>query len=99
MRASFDAEQPAVKTIESDGKLYIFIAANGEWTERKYSDEHPAQKVWECDYREIVTAPGKIDLSDVKARPEEYLDWEEPEDDPLTDIQLALAELYEMIGG
>lgn len=99
MRASFDAPQPPVEVIEDGNKVYAFIAVNGEWTEHKYSDEQPAQKVWECDYREIVTARSKIDLDALKASPEKYLDWEEPEDDPLTDIQLALAELYEMIGG
>lgn len=99
MKASFDAPQPPVKVIEDGNKVYAFIAVNGEWTERKYNDEQPAQKVWECDYREIVTARSKIDLDALKTSPEKYLDWEEPEDDPLTDIQLALAELYEMIGG
>lgn len=100
MKASFDAPQPPVKVIEDGNKVYAFIAVNGEWTEHKYSDEQPTQKVWECDYREIVTARGKIDLNALKASPENYLDWAEPEaDDPLTDIQLALAELYEMIGG
>ena len=99
MKARFDAPQPSVKVIEDGNKVYAFIAVNGEWTEHKYSDEQPTQKVWECDYREIVTARNKIDLDALKANPEKYLDWEEPEDDPLTDIQLALAELYEMIGG
>ena len=99
MKASFAEEQPSTKILDYDGKVYIFIAVNGGWTEREYSDEHPAQRVWECDYREIITTAGKIDLNDVQENPTDYLDWEEPEDDPLTDIQLALAELYEMIGG
>lgn len=99
MRASFAEEQPSTKILDYDGKVYIFIAVNGEWVEREYSTEQPAQKVWECDYREIITTAGKIDLNDVQENPANYLDWEEPVDDPMTDIQLALAELYEMIGG
>ena len=100
MKASFDAPQHPVKVIEDGNKVYAFIAVNGEWTERQYADDMAPQKCWECDYREIVTARGKIDLDALKASPENYLDWVEPEaDDPLTDIQLALAELYEMIGG
>ena len=38
------------------------------------------QRVWSCDYREIITEEGKIDLADVKAHPENYLNWVEPKE-------------------
>lgn len=78
MKASFDAEQPAVRSVRDGHTLYIFICVNGQWTERKYDESQPAQQVWECDYREIVTDESKIDLEKVRAAPEKYLDWTEP---------------------
>lgn len=78
MKASFDAEQPNVKTVIDGDKIYIFICANGEWSERQYDESQDPQKVWECDYREIITTTDKIDVDKVKADPEMYLDWVEP---------------------
>lgn len=78
MKASFDAEQPAVRSVRNGSTLYIFICVNGQWTERKYDESQPAQQVWECDYREIVTNESKIDLEKVTAAPKKYLDWSEP---------------------
>lgn len=78
MKASFDAEQPAVRSVRNGHTLYIFICVNGQWTERQYDESQPAQQVWECDYREIVTDESKIDLDKVMAAPEKYLDWTEP---------------------
>ena len=78
MKASFDAEQPSVRSVRNGHTLYIFICVNGQWTERQYDESQPAQQVWECDYREIVTDESKIDLDKVMAAPEKYLDWTEP---------------------
>lgn len=78
MRASFDTEQKSVSDVIDGNKIYIFICANGEWTKREYDESREAQKVWECDYREIVTDIDKIDIDDVKKYPEKYLDWVEP---------------------
>lgn len=78
MKASFDAEQPVVKSARDGHTLYIFICVNGEWNERKYDESQEPQKVWECDYREIVTDESNIDLEKVTEAPEKYLDWTEP---------------------
>ena len=78
MKASFDAEQPAVKSVRDGHTLYIFICVNGEWTERQYDESQEPQKVWECDYREIVTNENNIDIEKTMAAPEKYLDWTEP---------------------
>ena len=77
MKASFDAEQPAVRSVRNGSTLYIFICIKGQWMERQYDESQPAQQVWECDYREIVADESKIDL-EVMAAPEKYLDWTEP---------------------
>lgn len=94
MRASFDAVQPAVQVIEDGEKIYIFVVVNGEWKERKYDENMPAQQVWECDYREIVTDKSKIDVDAVRENPEKFLDWIEPEeksDVEVLKMQLAAA--------
>lgn len=75
MKANFDAEQPAVRSVRDGHTLYIFICVNGQWTERQYDESQPVQQVWECDYREIVADESKIDLKKVRATPEKYLDW------------------------
>lgn len=91
MKASFDTEQPAVKTIIDGDKIYIFICVNGQWVEREYDESQPAQRVWECDYREIVTDESKIDLEKVTVAPEKYLDWAEPvektDSEKITELQ------------
>ena len=78
MKANFDAEQSAVRSVRDGHTLYIFICVNGQWTERQYDESQPVQQVWECDYREIVADESKIDLKKVRAAPEKYLDWMEP---------------------
>lgn len=78
MKASFDTEQLAVRSVRDGHTLYIFICVNGQWTERQYDESQPVQQVWECDYREIVADESKIDLEKVTAAPEKYLDWAEP---------------------
>lgn len=103
MRASFDTVQPSVRVIEDGEKIYIFIATNGEWTERQYSENEAAVQVWECDYREIVTTKGKIDVDKVKAAPEKFLEWVEPEEastsERMEQVEAALMELAAMIAG
>lgn len=101
MRASFDAAQPSVRVIEDGEKVYIFIAVNGEWTERQYAET--AVQVWECDYREIVTTKNKIDVDKVKAAPEKFLEWVESEEastsERMEQVEAALMELAAMIAG
>ena len=77
MKASFDVEQPSVKILEDGDKIYIFIAVNGTWVDHKYDEAEMTKRVWECDYREIVTEKGNIDINKVKANPEKYLEWTE----------------------
>jgi len=70
MKASFDVEQPPVKIINDDDKVYIYICLDGKWIERNYDESQEPQKVWECDYREIITSNGKIDVEKVEENPD-----------------------------
>lgn len=97
MKASFDAEQPTVRSVRDGHTLYIFICVNGQWTERKYDESQLAQQVWECDYREIVTDESKIDLEKVTTAPEKYLDWSEPAEKTDAEKITELQEKNEML--
>lgn len=97
MTASFDMEQPSVNVIQDSDKLYIFIAVNGKWATRQYSENQEAQDVWECDYREIVTTSDKINIDDVKNNPEKYLDWVEPKEKSEAEKILDLQEQNKML--
>lgn len=97
MKASFDAEQPAVRSVRNGSTLYIFICINGQWMERQYDESQSAQQVWECDYREIVTDESKIDLEKVMAAPEKYLDWTEPVEKTDSEKIAELQEKNEML--
>lgn len=70
MRAEFFIEQPPVRITPWGDKIYIFLAINGEWIEKE-------EKIWVCDYKEIITTPDKIDQKDVLANPQNYMDWKE----------------------
>lgn len=88
MRASFDSEQPRVKHLQTDNKLYIFICVNGEWIDREYDEQQETQKIWECDYREIVCDPADINLLDVQSHPVKYLEWQPKTDaEKIADLQ------------
>ena len=74
-KASFDAEQDAVTIFSADGKVFISICLNGEWKDRRYDENAEAQRVWECDYNEIIAENDEIDVDDVSSNPEKYLGW------------------------
>ena len=89
MRASFDVEQPDVRSVTDGDNIYIFICQNGEWYDRKYDENEAAQRVWECDYNEIATTIDKINIDDVNANPAKYLNWtgEKTADEKLADLE------------
>lgn len=80
MRAEFDAEQPPVRVVQNGKNIHVFIALHGAWETHSNDEAMDQQRVWRCDYREIITEEEKIDLADVKAHPENYLNWEEPKE-------------------
>lgn len=97
MKASFDTEQPSVKSLEDGNKIYIFIAINGSWADYKYDEAEKSKRVWECDYREIVTDKDNIDIDKVKANPEKYLDWTEKKEKTASEKIAELQEQNKML--
>ena len=89
MKARFCTRQDTVKIISMDGKVYIFLCLNEEVKKETYTDsmvtdgKPVTQTVYEYDYAEIIEDEGILDLNDVTANPENYLDYtphvEEPD--------------------
>lgn len=79
IKANFIEEQPAMRYTQADGMYYIFICLNGEWT------EDDGVRYWECDYNEIVT--DDIDIEDVVANPEKYIDYVVKKVDPAEQLR------------
>lgn len=98
-RVRFSKEQPAVMIKSFDEKDFIYLCLNGKTGE----DEETGEEYTEYDYNEIICPSGTLDTEDVEANPENYIDYvyqEEAElsvEEQLNDIQLAQAEMYEML--
>lgn len=78
MKARFLEPQPQVKTLESDGKTYVFICLNEQQEEDTYDyPDGTGQSVvfYEYDYNEFCDTTGNLDLEDINANPEKYLDY------------------------
>lgn len=98
MKARFSRPQPPIKTIQNDGKTYIFICLNETQGAENYPDIGEGQTeetYYEYDYNEIVGPTDKLPLDDIQTRPENYLDYEYAEtiDDP---GEKALKEIEEL---
>ena len=71
-------KQPSVTVIEKD-KVYVFICLNEtEVTEENTNSEESSIPVtmYEYDYNEIIEDIGILDIDDIKANPEKYLNYE-----------------------
>ena len=84
MKARFITEQLPVNVVETEKAKYIFICINGEKKMEKfenYTDESPIssvteQEYWEYDYNEFsVKNNDNFDIEDVKAHPENYINY------------------------
>lgn len=79
MKARFLEPQPPVKTINSDGKTYVYICLNEQYGEEVYEDpEGTGQPLayYEYDYNEFSDLTEKLDLEDINAHPENYLNYD-----------------------
>ena len=71
-------KQPSVKVVEKD-KVYVYICLNEkEVTEDHINNAESAEPVtmYEYDYNEIIEDIGVLDIDDIKANPEKYLNYE-----------------------
>lgn len=77
-KSRFMEKQPSVKVVEKD-KVYVYICLNEtEVTEENMNSEKSSTPVtmYEYDYNEIIEDIDILDIDDVKANPEKYLNYE-----------------------
>ena len=77
-KSRFMEKQPSVKIVEKD-KVYVYICLNEtEVTEDHTNGEESSEPttMYEYDYKEIIEDIGVLDIDDVKANPEKYLNYE-----------------------
>lgn len=77
-KSRFMEKQPSAKVVEKD-KVYVYICLNEkEVTEDHINSEESAEHVtmYEYDYNEIIEDIGILDIDDIKANPEKYLNYE-----------------------
>lgn len=80
METEFTVEQPQVDVVETPERTFIHLALDGRWAEREDFSGDPneaAMPVWRCNYKEIIAAPGEVDVDDVYKNPRKYLDWKQ----------------------
>ena len=78
MKARFLEQQPPVKTVTSENKIYIFLCLNETRGTESYPDmgEGQAQETYyEYDYNEISGPTDKLPIEDIQANPEKYLNY------------------------
>lgn len=71
--------QPKITIKDIEGKYYVFLCLNEkEGEETQIREEGKEEKVhfFEYDYNEFVEQKENLDIEDVKANPEKYLDYE-----------------------
>lgn len=77
-KSRFMEKQQPVNVVEKD-KVYVYICLNEtEVTEDHTNGEESAEPVtmYEYDYNEIIEDIGILDIDDIKANPEKYLNYE-----------------------
>ena len=79
MKARFTEQQPPVKIIQKDGNAYVYICANETQGTESYPDMGDGQTqeiYYEYDYNEIIGPADALPLEDIRAHPEQYLNYE-----------------------
>ena len=78
MTARFLTEQPSVRIAVYDGVLAVQICIRGKRMEDVFDTPDgrgTPVTYWEYDYNEFSADLAEIDVSDVVARPEKYIDF------------------------
>ena len=79
MKARFTEQQQPVKIIQKDGNAYVYICQNETQGTESYPDMGEGQTqeaYYEYDYNEIIGPADALPLEDIKAHPEQYLNYE-----------------------
>ena len=78
MTARFLKEQPSVRIAAYDGMLTVQICIHGKRMEDVFDTPDgrgTPVTYWECEYNEFSADLAEIDVSDVVAHPEKYIDF------------------------
>ena len=75
MKARFMETQPAAKVVLRDGIAYVFICINEQIRTEDCATEAGSVAYIEYDYNEFAAPVGELDLDDIKAHPEEYINY------------------------
>lgn len=75
MKARFDTTQESVTVRQIDGMDYIYICLNENIVTEIPEGQKGEQTYHEYDYKEISEPTGTLDLANVKANPEKYLNY------------------------
>lgn len=78
-KARFMEKQQPVTVVEKD-KIYVYICLNEKEVKEENinveSEISESMMMYEYDYNEIIEDAGVLDIDDVKASPENYLNYE-----------------------
>lgn len=97
-KSRFMEKQPSVKVVEKD-KVYVYICLNEKVIEDHINSEESAEPVtmYEYDYNEIIEDIGILDIDDIKANPEKYLNYkkatEKTDKERIAELEAMNAEL------
>lgn len=75
MKARFMETQPAVKVVLRDGIAYVFVCINGQSRTEDCATEAESVAYIEYDYNEFAAPASELDLDDIKAHPENYINY------------------------
>lgn len=75
MKARFDIAQESVTVRQIDGTDYIYICLNENIAAEIPDGQEEERTYYEYDYKEISEPTGTLDLANVKANPEKYLNY------------------------
>lgn len=98
MKSYFMEKQPSVKVIEQNDEYFIFMCLNE--AERHGNDDYSSTDekriCWEYDYNEFHDKKENLDLNDIKANPEKYLEYptkEKSDKEKIAELEELNAEL------
>ena len=103
MKARFTEKPEQLVTYADGSTIYYQIALNPQEVEVKDPETEETHKEFECDFNAFFAEDYILDPEDVRADPSQYLDYKPEEvsgsEQRLRDIETAITELGEIIGG
>ena len=95
MKARFLEEQPPVRVVETEESYFVFICLNAERKTEIHDDQET--EYIEYDYAELHLKKGEADMEDIRADPENYLNYTSPKEKTLEDTVKEQEETIQML--